>query len=95
METTKCFCLDAGSHTVLKIILCSVPSIRNKILSVDGNTTDAHPGDSFVDDTHMGATDDNYHLEPIPASGSELSPEEENIVTRMEDIILFSSTCYQ
>jgi hypothetical protein len=37
------------------------------LVSVDGTTTDKFPGDSFVDDTTTGATDDNHNLEPIPS----------------------------
>jgi hypothetical protein len=31
------------------------------LVSVDGITTDTRPGDSFVDDTTTGATDDNHN----------------------------------
>jgi hypothetical protein len=31
------------------------------LVFVDGTTTDTHPGDSFVDDTTTGATDDNHN----------------------------------
>jgi hypothetical protein len=37
------------------------------LVSVNGRTTDIHPGDSFVDDTTTGATDDNHNLDPIPS----------------------------
>jgi hypothetical protein len=56
-------------------------------VSVDGKITDTLPGDSFVDDTTTDATDDNRNLEPIPSSVSDLTQEEEGLVTRMEDII--------
>jgi hypothetical protein len=42
-----------------------------------------------VDDTTTGATYDNHHLEPIPASVSELTQEEEVLVAIMEEIIQF------
>jgi hypothetical protein len=58
-------------------------------VSVDGTTTDTHPGDSFVDDTTTGATDDNHNLKPIPSSVCGITQEEENLVARMEDIIQF------
>jgi hypothetical protein len=45
------------------------------LVSVDGITTDTRPGDSFVDDTTTGATDDNHNLEP------------DSLVARMEVII--------
>jgi hypothetical protein len=59
------------------------------LVSVDGKMTDTRPGDSFVDDTNTGATDNNHHLEPIPSSVSELTQEEEGLVARMEEIIQF------
>jgi hypothetical protein len=56
---------------------------------IDGKMTDARPGDSFVDDTTTGTTADNQNLEPIPSSFSELTQEEEGLVSRMEEIIQF------
>jgi hypothetical protein len=38
------------------------------LISVDGRTTDIHPGDSFVDDTTTGATYDNHNLDPISST---------------------------
>jgi hypothetical protein len=38
------------------------------LISVDGRTTDTRPGDSFVDDTTTGATDNNHNLDPIPST---------------------------
>jgi hypothetical protein len=58
-------------------------------MSFDGKMTDACPGDSFVDDTTTGPTDDNRHIEAIPFSVSELTQEEESLVTRMDEIIQF------
>jgi hypothetical protein len=58
-------------------------------VTVDGTTTDTHPGDSFVDDTTTVSTDDNQNLEPIPSLVCGLTQEEENLVARMEDIIQF------
>jgi hypothetical protein len=46
------------------------------MVSVDGKTTDTCPGDSFVDDTTTGATDDNHNLDPIPSSVRGLTQEE-------------------
>jgi hypothetical protein len=59
------------------------------MVSVDGITTDTHPGDSFMDDTTTGATDDNHNLEPIPSSVRGLTQEEDSLVARMEVIIQF------
>jgi hypothetical protein len=57
------------------------------LVSVDGITTDTHPGDSFVDDKATGATDDNHNLEPIPSLVRGLTQEEDSLVAQMEDII--------
>ena len=38
------------------------------LVSVDGKTTNTRPGDSFVDDTTTGATDDNHNIDPVPSS---------------------------
>jgi hypothetical protein len=59
------------------------------LVSVDGTTTDTYPGDSFMNDTTTGATDDNHDLEQIPSSVLGLTQEEESLVARMEDIIQF------
>jgi hypothetical protein len=48
------------------------------LVSVDGRTTDTRPGDSFVDDTTTGATDDNHNLDPIPSTVSGLTQEEDS-----------------
>jgi hypothetical protein len=59
------------------------------LVSVDGTTTDTRPGESFVDGTTTGATDDNHNLEPVPSWVSGLTQEEDSLVARMEDIIQF------
>jgi hypothetical protein len=59
------------------------------LVSIDGITTDARPGDSLVDDTTTGATDDNHNLEIIPSSVCGLTQEEDSLVARMEEIIQF------
>jgi hypothetical protein len=59
------------------------------LVSADGTTTDTRPGDSFVDDTTTGATDDNHNLEPIPSSVRGLTQEKESLVARMQDKIQF------
>jgi hypothetical protein len=59
------------------------------LVSVDGITTDTCHGDSFVDDTTTGATDDNHNLEPIPSTVRGLTQEEDSLVARMEVIIQF------
>jgi hypothetical protein len=59
------------------------------LVSIDGKTTDSHPGDSFVDDITTGATDEEHYIQPISSSASDLTPEEESLVARMEEIIQF------
>jgi hypothetical protein len=59
------------------------------LVSVDGSTTDTRPGDSFVDDTTTGATDDSHNLDPISSSVRGLAQEEDSLVARMEVIIQF------
>jgi hypothetical protein len=59
------------------------------LVSVDGRTTDTHPGDSFVDDTTTGATDDNHNLDQIPSTVRGLTQEEDSLVARREVIIQF------
>jgi hypothetical protein len=59
------------------------------LVSVDGITTDTRPGNSFVDDTTTGATDDNHNLKSIPSMVRGLAQEEDSLVTRMEVIIQF------
>jgi hypothetical protein len=59
------------------------------LVSVDGITTDTHPGDSFVDDTTTGATDDNHNLKPIPSTVRGITQEEDSLVARMEIIEQF------
>jgi hypothetical protein len=46
------------------------------LVSVDREKTDTCPGDSCVDDTTTGATDNNHHLKPIPSSVSKFTQEE-------------------
>jgi hypothetical protein len=53
------------------------------LVSVDGKTTDTRPGDSFVDDTTTGATDDSHNLDPIPSTVRGLTQEEDSLVARI------------
>jgi hypothetical protein len=59
------------------------------LVSVDGRTTDTRHGDSFVDDTTTGATDDNHNLDPISSTVRRLTQVEDSLVARMEVIIQF------
>jgi hypothetical protein len=55
------------------------------------NSVEEHirPGDSFVDDTTTGSTNDNPELEPVPSEQAELTTSEESLVAKMEEIIQF------
>jgi hypothetical protein len=59
------------------------------LVSVDGKTTYTRPGDSFVDDTTTGATDDNHNFEPISSLVRGITQEEDSLVARMEVLIQF------
>jgi hypothetical protein len=48
------------------------------LVSVDGRTIDTPPGESLVDDTTTGATDDNHNLYPIPSTARGLTQEEDS-----------------
>jgi hypothetical protein len=57
------------------------------LVSIDGITADTRHGDSFVDDTTTGATDDIHNLEPIPSSVRGLTQEGDSLVARIKVII--------
>jgi hypothetical protein len=51
-------------------------------------------GDSFVDDTTCGATDDDRKSEPVNSDVQELVEREEELIGHMEEIMhYFSSYC--
>jgi hypothetical protein len=59
------------------------------LVSVDKSTISTRPGESLVDDTATGTTDDNVMTDPVPIEDKELPSDEEEMVKRMEDIIQF------
>jgi hypothetical protein len=59
------------------------------LVSVAKATTSTRLGDSFVDDTTPGTTDDDVTKEPVSIEKKELTSEEEPTVKRMEYIIQF------
>jgi hypothetical protein len=61
----------------------------SRLVAVDGVEEHIRPGDSFVDNTTCGVTDDNVDMEPVPASVTNLTDGEEALVGRMEEIIKF------
>jgi hypothetical protein len=46
------------------------------LISLDGQSTDTHLDDFFVDDTMAGATDDDHLVEPVPTNAIELMDDE-------------------
>jgi hypothetical protein len=60
-----------------------------RLVVIDGVEEHIHPGDSFVDDTMVGTTNDDLELEPIPTDQLELTTSEETVIAKMEEIIQF------
>jgi hypothetical protein len=65
------------------------------LVSVDKSTISTQPGDSFVDDTTTGTTDDDVTKDPVSIDEKELTSDEEAMVKRMEDIIQFFLIYYR
>jgi hypothetical protein len=58
-------------------------------VAIDGEEEHIRPGDSFVDDTTKGTTNDDYELEPVSSDIAELTTSEETLIAKMEEIIQF------
>jgi hypothetical protein len=54
------------------------------MVAIDGVEEHIHPGDSFVDDTTTGTTNDDPELEPISTDRVELTTSEETQIATME-----------
>jgi hypothetical protein len=59
------------------------------LISFDKSKISTRPGDSFVDNTTTGTTDDDVTKDPVPIEKKELTSDEEAMVKRIEDIIQF------
>jgi hypothetical protein len=59
------------------------------LVSVAKSKISTWPGDSFVDDTTTGTTDDDVTKDPVSIDEKELTSDEEAIVNRIEDAIQF------
>jgi hypothetical protein len=59
------------------------------LVAIDGEEEHIRPGDSFVDDTTTGTTNDDSKLEPVPHVISDLTSSEETLIAKMEEIIQF------
>jgi hypothetical protein len=60
-----------------------------RLLVIYGIEEHIHPGDSFVDDTMTGTTNDDPELEPISNDRVESTASEETLIAKMEEIIQF------
>jgi hypothetical protein len=60
-----------------------------RLVAIDGEEEHIRPGDSFVDDTKTGSTNDDSELEPVSHDISELTSSEETLIAKMEEIIQF------
>jgi hypothetical protein len=59
------------------------------LVAIDGEEEHIRPGDSFVDDTTTGSTNDDPELEPVSHDISELTTSEETLIAKIEEIIQF------
>jgi hypothetical protein len=58
-----------------------------RLVSIDGAEEYIWPGDSFVDDTMNGSTNDDPELVPVSSDIVELTTSEEALIAKMEEII--------
>jgi hypothetical protein len=58
-------------------------------VAIDGKEEHIRLGDSFVDDTTTGSTNDDSKLEPVSHNISDLTSSEEKLIAKMEEIIQF------
>jgi hypothetical protein len=59
------------------------------LVAIDREEDHIRPGDSFVDGTTTGSTNDDPELEPVSHDISELTSSEETLIAKMEEIIQF------
>jgi hypothetical protein len=60
-----------------------------RLVAINGEEEHIRPGDSFVDDTMMGTTNDDSELELVSHVISDLTSFEETLIAKMEEIIQF------
>jgi hypothetical protein len=60
-----------------------------RLVAIEGKEQHIRPGDSLVDDTTTGTTNDESELEPVSHDISDLTSSEETIIAKMEEIIQF------
>jgi hypothetical protein len=61
-----------------------------RLVAIDGKEEHIRPGDSFVDNTTTGSTNDDSELEPVSHDISDLTSSEETLIAKMEEIIQFN-----
>jgi hypothetical protein len=59
------------------------------LVSVDSADEHVIPGDSFVDETKMGVTNDATAMDPVPVEISDLTQSEEELIVQIQTIIQF------
>jgi hypothetical protein len=59
------------------------------LLAINGEEEHIRPGDSFVDDTTTGTTNDDSELDPVSHVISDLTSSKETHIAKMEEIIQF------
>jgi hypothetical protein len=60
-----------------------------RLVAIDGVEEHIRPGDSFVDDTTTGNTNDDPGLEPVSTDQAELTTSKETHIAKMEELIHF------
>jgi hypothetical protein len=60
-----------------------------RLVSIDGVEEHIRPGDSFVDDTTCGVTDNDITAEPVSSAALELVEREEELIEQMEDTMQY------
>jgi hypothetical protein len=58
-----------------------------RLVSVDGVSEHIRPGDSFVNNTKTGVTNDDTTIDPVPVEVSDLTQSEEELIGHMQIII--------
>jgi hypothetical protein len=60
-----------------------------RLVSVDDVAEHVIPGDSFVEDTTTGVTNDDTTMDPVPVEVLDLTKSEEEIIGQIQNIIQF------
>jgi hypothetical protein len=60
-----------------------------RLVAIDSKEEHIRPGDSFVDDTTTGTTNDDHELGPVSSDIAELTTSEQTLIAKMEIILQF------